>query len=180
MTEQHLRNIALAGCVILLVLVGLSGCVAPAAKPFESPLPPAMEVPAPPATLIVATVFPTQEPVQLIPVTPAADKSAIVGVVRNSLGELPEGAKVFVANFVWNEEKTVGVFYLDPGNPLMAPIAKSGAFQIADLAPGPYVLVIGVAPEKATPIMGERDQALVIETTAGQVTDLGEQTITLQ
>jgi hypothetical protein len=81
---------------------------------------------------------------------------------------------------VWNDAKTVGVFYLDPADFVAVPIEASGAFRVLDLEPGDYVLVIGVTPENATPIMEDTDQARVISVQAGQEVDLGTQTIDLQ
>lgn len=182
MTEQHKPYAKLSGfAVLFLLLMGLVGCTVPPAKPFESPLPPATEAAAQPAaTSAGAAATAAATPAPVIPVTPAADKGVIVGTIRNSVGSLPEGAKVFAAKFVWNDAKTVGVYYLDPAHALSWPVDPAGAFQVPDLDPGPYVLVVGVTPEKAVPIMGEKDQARVIDVAAGQVTDLGEQTITLQ
>jgi hypothetical protein len=157
--------------VLFLVANSLVACVAVPPKSFDSPLPT--------ATDSVAQEVPSVQPSPRATGAASADKGTIVGTVRNRIGDLPAEAKVFVAKFVWNDAKTVGVFYLDPGNVLSAPVEASGAFQVPDLDPGDYVLVVGVTPENAAPIMGNNDQARVIAVQAGQAVDLGTQTIDL-
>ncbi len=154
--------------LLFLTANSLVGCTSVPPRTFDSPVP-------------AATAAATPEVPSLQPTLPtSADKGAIVGTVRSRIGDLPADAKVYVARFTWNDAKTVGVFYLDPANALSVPIDASGAFQVTDLEPGDYVLVIGVTPEKATPIMGDNNQARVIAVQAGQAVDLGTQTIDLQ
>ena len=158
MTKRYLCRAAPFCLALLLISASLlTGCIPVSPGTFSSP------VPSRQAT--VAT---------------SADKGAIVGTVHNRIGDLPAGVKAFVARFVWNDAKTVGVFYLDPAKALSVPIEASGAFQVPDLEPGDYVLVIGVTPENAKPIMGDNNQARVIAVQAGQTVDLGTETIDLQ
>jgi hypothetical protein len=162
---------------------------------FDSPLPAATDAgaqearsvspnssdsPLPTPTGFATPESPASQSATQSPPAVSADMGAIVGTVRNRIGDLPADAKVFVARFVWNDAKTVGVFYLDPANFISAPVGASGAFQVPDLKPADYVLLIGVTPENATPIMGDNNQARVIAVQAGQVVDLGAQTIDLQ
>jgi hypothetical protein len=160
-------------CLVLLLLLAnsLVGCTSVPPRTFDSPVPAATDA--------VAPEVPSQSSPAATLAT-SADKGAIVGTVSNRTGALPADTKVFVARFIWNDAKTVGVFYLDTGSVLSVPIEASGAFQVPDLEPGDYVLVIGVTPENAMPIMGNDNQARVIAVQAGQSVDLGEQTMDLQ
>lgn len=161
-------------CLTLLLLAAyaLLGCTAVPPKSFDSPLPAVTGAVAPEAS----SSQPSTQPA----LPASADKGAIVGTVRNRVGDLPADTKVFVARFAWNDAKTVGIFYLDPADALSAPIEASGAFLVPDLEPGDYVLVIGVTPENATPIMDDNNQARVIPVQAGQAVDLGTQIIDLR
>jgi hypothetical protein len=173
MKKIYLRWAAPSFLVLLLFLAtSLAGCTIVPPGTFDSPVPVSTDAVAPKET--------SSQSSPLATLAPSADKGAIVGTVSNRAGALSVDTKVFVAKFVWNDAKTVGVFYLDPANALSVPVEVSGAFRVPDLESGDYVLVIGVTPENAKPILGDNNQARVIAVQAGQVVELGMQTIDLQ
>lgn len=105
-----------------------------------------------------------------------AGKAAITGSLR--LNKQPAELSVYLSTFVWNDTKTAGVFAFDTNTGISTEVV-SNKFQIPNIDPGFYVLLIGESIEKSVVIPREDGQAQVFEVQAGQILDIGEQTIFL-
>lgn len=177
-----LIRLAKALPILLLISLLLPTCATKTIIPSESTIAPEpTEVtPTESATLIPpATVMPEE---YATPVPPKLEpgKGAIIGTILKEDGTYPaKDVRVFLAPFFWNEEKTEGVFVLDPARATSVPISDQGAFQLFNIEPGNYVLVVGVTPEAAVAILGDRGQARVIEVKPGEIVNIGEQHVNL-
>jgi hypothetical protein len=94
--------------------------------------------------------------------------------------EIPEG--------LWSEERNLsvfaapfsgdaagnGIYLLDPAMHPRAPLNTAGFFQIGNLSPGRYVLVVGPSAERSKPILNENLKPAVIEIKAGEILNLGQ------
>lgn len=110
----------------------------------------------------------------------ALGKGAIIGVILNQDGTPFEGkVKVFLTPFYQHETDDWGIYVLDPNKATTVTLADSGAFQIVDIEPGDYVLVVGRTPETATLIPGDDGQAQVFEVKRDEITDVGIQLLKL-
>lgn len=165
---------------VLLSVLLVAGCRSGKATPgvvFTSPLPQHTTDLSPIATPDTKTPNPDleQKPTAVSP-----GKGAIVGTVLNQDGKkLSPSVNVFLATFYWNDSKTQGVFLLDPDRGARVPIANSGLFKFVDIEPGHYVVLVGETPATAVAILGNNDQARVVEVSADQIVDLGEELVSL-
>jgi hypothetical protein len=179
---MYLMRLAKAVSILLLIALLPSACMTETVTPSESPTPPG---PTEVATDEIPTLTPLadvtpEETATTVPPQLESGKGAIIGTVLKEDGTYPpENVRVFLASFFWNEEKTEGVFVLDPDRATSVPISDQGAFQLFNIEPGNYVLVVGVTPEAAVAILGDRGQARVIEVNVGEVVDIGEQRVSL-
>jgi hypothetical protein len=127
--------------------------LSPTAEVFESPL-------VPEATL------------------PPLSLEAGAGGAKGMLASFPstwEGMEltVYFAPFYPGEEEEGGIYILEPSIHANAKIHAGGAFQLGNIPPGRYVVVIGPSPEDALVILSG-DQPRIIEITDGSILELGE------
>lgn len=178
----YLRRLAKAVPILLLIALLLPACATETVAPSESPTPPEPTEVTPsesPTPTPLADVTP-EERATPVPPQLESSKGAIIGTVLKEDGTYPaENVRVFLAAFFWNEEKTEGVFVLDPARATSVPISDQGAFRLFNIEPGNYVLVVGVTPEAAVAILGDKGQARVIEVKPGEIVDIGEQRVSL-
>lgn len=66
-----------------------------------------------------------------------------------------------------------GVYLLDPGMDPRAELDAGGYFQLNNLTPGRYVLVVGPTAENSRPLLNERQHTLVVQVEAGGWVELG-------
>ncbi len=178
----YLGRLAKAIPILLLIALLPSACMTETVTPSESPTPPEpTEVtPAESSTPTPLADVTPEEPATTVPPQLEPSKGAIIGTVLKEDGTyLAENVRVFLASFFWNEEKTEGVFILDPDRATSVPISDQGAFQLFNIEPGNYVLVVGATPEAAVAILGDSGQARVIKVKPGEIVDIGEQRVSL-
>jgi hypothetical protein len=179
---MYLRRLAKAVTILLLIVLLLPACATETVTPSESPTSPKPLEVTPygsPTPTPLAAVTPEERATTVLPQLEPG-KGAIIGIVLKEDGTYPgENVKVFLASFFWNKEKTEGVFVLDPARATSVPVSDQGAFQLFNIEPGNYVLVVGVTPEAAVAILGDRGQARVIEVKPGEIVDIGEQRVSL-
>lgn len=178
----YLIRLAKAIPIFLLISLLLPACATETVTPSESPAPlkPTEIIPGERPTPTPLTDVTPVERATTVPPQLESGKGAIIGIVLKKDGTYPgEDVRVFLASFFWNEEKTEGVFILDPARATSVPISDQGAFQLFNIEPGNYVLVVGVTPEAAVAILGDRGQARVIEVKPGEIVDIGEQRVNL-
>ena len=165
---------------LLLLVLLVAGCRSDKATTdviVTSPLPQHTISLSPIATPDTRTPNPDleQKPTAVSP-----GKGAIVGTVLDQDGKkLPPSVNVFLATFYWNDNKTQGVFLLDPDRGTRVPIANSGLFKFVDIKPGYYVVLVGETPATAVAILGNNNQARVVEVGADQIVDLGKEHVNL-
>jgi hypothetical protein len=179
---RYPTRLAKAVPILLLIALLFSACVTETFTPSKSPPPPQHTevIPRESSTPTPLADVTPEERATTVPPQLESGKGAIIGIVLKEDGTYPaENVKVFLASFFWNEEKTEGVFILDPDRATSVPISDQGAFRLVNIEPGNYVLVVGVTPEAAVVILGDRGQARVIEVNAGEVVDIGEQRVSL-
>lgn len=80
---------------------------------------------------------------------------------------------VYLAPFYSDEETGEGIFVLEPGAHPHVEVEPTGAFQLDNVPPAKYVIVIGPGPEKALAIP-EGDHPRVFTIVEGEILDLGE------
>lgn len=110
----------------------------------------------------------------------ASDKGAIIGVIVGRDGTpLKEGVKVFLTPFYRHETGDWGVYILEPSQVPIVTLDAEGRFQLLDIKPGAYVLIVGTTPEMAVAVLGDDGQARVIEVKPGEVVNIGVQRVNL-
>ena len=194
---MYLMRLVKAIPILLLIALLLSACMTETVTPTESSILPGLTEVAlgeTPTLTPLADITPRETPT----LTPLADitprehatmvlpqlepsKGAITGTVLKQDGtHPPDNVRVFLASFYWNEAKTEGVFVLDPDRGTNVPISDRGSFQLFNIEPGNYVLVVGATPEAAIAILGDSGQPRVIEVKPGEIVDIGEQRVSLR
>lgn len=78
---------------------------------------------------------------------------------------------VFAAEYVGNEQGE-GIYVLEPSIHPYTTVEAGGFFQINNMPPGEYVLVIGPSPEEAITVRRDA-KAVIYKVAAGDVTDIG-------
>jgi hypothetical protein len=100
------------------------------------------------------------------------------GGVKGVLVALPsewEGMEltVYFAPFYPGEGEEEGIYILEPSIHSSVQVHASGAFQLGDIAPGRYVVVVGPTPEEAW-VLRDGDQPRIIEITQGSILELSD------
>lgn len=137
--------------VMALVFLVLAGCSTPAANT------------PPPA--------PTAPPL-------AADKGGMAGQVTNTAGVWEETPLYVYAAAFYGDDQKRGFYMLDPLRDPTAELSKDGLFQLSDLKPQKYVLVVGPTAEQGRLVVDEKGQTRIFTVTAGEVLTLGAVAIT--
>ncbi len=107
------------------------------------------------------------------PIRPAAGFGGIVGQVSGIPGGWEQQPlQLYAAPFL-NSGGGQGIFMLEPDVHPSTEVAGSGFFQVNDVPPGEYVLVVGPSPEEARLLVDDQQQTEVATVNANQVLDLG-------
>ena len=104
--------------------------------------------------------------------TPEPGKGAVVGSVT-LVATSGEETMVFLAPFFHDEGTSDGYFILEPSVHPHAYLQEDGRFQLTNVEPGEYILLIGRTPEAATAIRAD-DQPRILQVSADEVLDIGE------
>ena len=142
--------------VLLLLVVAMLGCNAALEEmPVESP---------------------TQEPtdVPMIPqIVPDEGFGGIVGVIQDfDPSQYTRDVYVWVADFYGNVDEG-GFYVLIPEQFPKAKVEANGLFQVNNLKPGTYVMVVGMRAESALPVI-EGGTTKVVTVTANELAEIGE------
>ena len=110
-------------------------------------------------------------------IQPAVGMGGLRGTVLNSKELWKDRNKIYVfaAPFT-GDDKGQGIYVLEPSIHPHTELDASGLFQLTDMPPGKYVLVIGPSPEEAL-VYKDGEKARVIDVPEGEVTDIGEITL---
>lgn len=99
-------------------------------------------------------------------------KGAVIGSV-SLVGTRGEETMVFLAPFFHGEVTSEGFFLLEPSVHPHAYLQQDGGFQLTNVEPGEYVLLIGRTPEAASAVRAD-GQPRIFRISAGAVLDVGE------
>jgi hypothetical protein len=112
-----------------------------------------------------STIEPTFGPTEV-------GNGSIVGVIRN-IAEIfsEQELTIYTAN-VYGETEGEGFFLLDTAQTRTATIFPDGSFEILDVKPGRYVLVVGPQPESAKTVL-DNGELLIVELNQSQDLNLG-------
>jgi hypothetical protein len=138
--------------VLLTCLVVLLAAAACASKPAALP---SQAQPAPP-TLMVG-------------------KGSVSGVVVNARETWPDMnvLYIFAAPFS-GDANGKGIYFLDPSVHPQAVLEAGGSFQLANLTPQRYVLVVGPRADTSLPLLDDQGKTRIIEVKAGKLLQLGQ------
>lgn len=115
-------------------------------------------------TNVATQVYPTQ-------ISPAAGLGGIIGKFQDNVLWQEKQLYVYAAPFFGNADDQ-GIYVLDPSLHPKTKLEFDGMFQLNNLQPGAYVLVIGTRPEDAR-VIAKNGKPWVIRVSSGQVVDLG-------
>lgn len=113
------------------------------------------------------------------PITISPGLGGITGVISNQSGSIPDYTRVYLAEFIPSEEGW-GVYILDTGTAISTLVDESGFFQIPDIVPGEYVLVVGAQPERSAIIQDAEGEARVFTISPDEILDIGQHELELQ
>jgi hypothetical protein len=82
---------------------------------------------------------------------------------------------IWAAPFVEGENGQ-GIYVLEPSIHPIGELAPGGVFQINNVPPGKYVLIVGPVPEDAV-VIRKDGNPWIVEVNEGEVTDLGSVTL---
>lgn len=110
-------------------------------------------------------------------IQPAEGTGGLKGVILNA-GDLWKDRTtiyVFAAGFS-GDDQGQGIYVLEPSIHPHTEMESGGLFQLDDMPPGKYVLVVGPSPEEAL-VFKDGEKARVIAVPADEVVDVGEITL---
>lgn len=112
------------------------------------------------------------------PLPPSAGKAGLLGQVKISKDLWKsEQVHVYAAAFHGNEAGE-GVYVLEPTLDPSATLDGDGYFQLLNLDPGRYVLIVGPTAEKGQGVVNKEGRAQVFSAAVNQNTDLGQVSLT--
>ena len=112
---------------------------------------------------------------QPAPPTPMPGKGSITGVVVNARETWPDinVLYIFAAPFS-GDANGKGIYFLDPSIHPQAALETGGGFQLANLTPQRYVLVVGPRADTSLPLLDDQGKTRIIEVKAGELLQLGQ------
>jgi hypothetical protein len=120
----------------------------------------------------------TAQPPQATPtrISPQNGLGGIIGTVVNAHQVWPEEDLLVYAAEFYGDPQGNGFYLLEPNLFAHTQVDADGFFQLNDLTPGAYVLVVGPDPRSAHPI-SEQDRPMVVQVARDQVVELGSVSI---
>jgi hypothetical protein len=108
------------------------------------------------------------------PVTPSAGKGAVSAQVEGLREQWPDAQviSVYAAPF-YGDESEKGVYVLDPSLHPQSELDGGGSFQLNNLTPGRYVLVVGPRADSGLVVQDELGKTRVVTVKADEVLQLG-------
>jgi len=108
------------------------------------------------------------------PVTPSAGKGAISARVEGLKELWPDVQviSVYAAPF-YGDESGKGIYVLDPSLHPQGDLDAEGGFQLNNLTPGRYVLVVGPQADSALVVQDEQGKTRVVTVKPDEVLQLG-------
>ena len=108
------------------------------------------------------------------PVTPSAGKGAISAQVNGLREQWPDVQviSVYAAPF-YGDENGKGIYVLDPSLHPQSELDGEGSFQLNNLTPGRYVLVVGPRADSGVVVQDEQAKTRVVTVKPDEVLQLG-------
>lgn len=162
---MHSQTIPLF-CLTIVLVVAAAACTAgPAAFSDQNPTP-----------LTTSAAGPTLvKPTPSGAFTPMPGKGSIRGVVVNAQATWPEMDVIFIFAAPFSGDASgKGIYFLDPSIHPQAVLETGGGFQLANLTPQRYVLVVGPQADSSRPLLDEQGKTRIVEVKAGVLLELGQ------
>jgi hypothetical protein len=107
--------------------------------------------------------------------TPMPGKGSVNGVVVNASQTWPEMNVIYIFAAPFSGDANgKGIYYLDPSIHPQAALEPGGSFQLANLTPQRYVLVVGPQADNSRPLLDEQGKTRIVEVKAGELLQLGQ------
>jgi hypothetical protein len=107
--------------------------------------------------------------------TPGPGKGSISGIVSNASEIWPEMNVIYIFAAPFSGDASgKGIYFLDPSVHPQAVLESGGGFQLANLTPQRYVLVVGPQADLSRPLLDEQGKTRVVEVKAGEILQLGQ------
>jgi hypothetical protein len=114
------------------------------------------------------------QPAPAVITPPSPGKGAMSGQVIDAASRW-SGATVFVfAASYYGDGTSEGFFMLEPSLNPKTELQAGDFFQITNITPGRYILVVGPTAEEAVLVVNADNNPLLIDIKADQVTELGK------
>lgn len=105
-------------------------------------------------------------------ISPEPGSGAVSGVIANLSDFWQRGPVYVFAAEYHGDEQGQGIYVLEPSIHPNTTVQHGGVFQINNMPPGDYVLIIGPTPEEAV-VVRDNGDARIIHVPAGEVTEVG-------
>jgi hypothetical protein len=121
-----------------------------------------------------AAPTPTQAPAPTFaPLTPEPGTGAMTGKVNGTDALWPDDDVIIYAAPYASNNGGGGFYVLEPEKHPHAPVQKDGAFQINNMIPGEYVLVVGPEPAAARLVVDELDKPQIFTVKENEILQAG-------
>ena len=118
---------------------------------------------------------PSQLPATRAQATPMPGNGSISGVVVNAGETWPEMNVIYIFAAPFSGDANgKGIYYLDPSVHPQSTLEAGGAFQLTNLTPQRYVLVVGPRADSSRPLLDDQGKTLIVEVKAGEMLQLGQ------
>ena len=118
---------------------------------------------------------PNPSPALPTPFTPLPGKGSIRGVVVNARETWPDMDVIYIFAAPFSGDASgKGIYFLDPSIHPQAVLEAGGGFELANLTPQRYVLVVGPQADSSRPLLDEQGKTRIVEVKAGELLQLGQ------
>jgi hypothetical protein len=109
------------------------------------------------------------------PVTPIPGKGSVSGRVVNAGDTWPDMNVIYIFAAPFSGDASgKGIYFLDPSVHPQAALETGGNFQLANLTPQRYVLVVGPRADTSRPLLDEQGKTRIVEVKSGELLQLGQ------
>jgi hypothetical protein len=129
------------------------------------------------ALFLLAACTPVKQTAAPTPVPATPGMGVIKGQLERPDKLWSEGPYTAYAAPFSGDAQGNGFFILEPALHPSAMLDTQGNFQISNVPPGNYVLVIGPSPDESRQVVDEQAKPRIVNVTADQVLELGKVTV---
>ena len=102
-------------------------------------------------------------------------KGSVSGIVVNARETWPEMTVIYIFAAPFSGDASgKGIYFLDPSVHPQAALENGGGFQLANLTPQRYVLVVGPQADSSRPLLDDQAKTRIVEIKAGELLQLGQ------